>query len=78
LTGYVYVTNADSNTVSVILDDPNPANIKWVKDIDVGEYPQGVDVDVKTNTIYVGNAESRDLTVISGATHTVIKTIPLD
>jgi YVTN family beta-propeller protein len=28
--------------------------------------------------IYVGNAGSRDLTVIDGATHTVVKTIPLE
>ena len=47
-------------------------------DIAVGQHPQGVDVDVKTNMIYVGNDWSRDLTVISGATHTVVKTIPLD
>ncbi len=77
-TGYVYVTNADDDTLSVIRDDVDPANIQWVQDIAVGNYPQGVDVDVKTNTIYVGNAESRDLTVIDGATHTVVKTIPLE
>jgi uncharacterized repeat protein (TIGR01451 family) len=78
LTGYVYVTNADSDTVSILQDNADPAHIRWVKDLAVGEHPQGVDVDVKTNTIYVGNAWSRDLTVISGATHTVVKTIPLD
>jgi uncharacterized repeat protein (TIGR01451 family) len=78
LTGYVYVTNADSDTVSILRDAADPANIQWVKDVAVGEYPQGVDVDVKTNTIYVGNAESRDLSVIDGATQTVVKTIPLE
>ncbi|MGD2207454.1 MAG: hypothetical protein PVH17_11820, partial [Anaerolineae bacterium] len=78
LTGYVYVTNADNDTVSIIQDDADPANIQWIMDLAVGDYPQGVDVDVLRNYIYVGNAESRDLTVIDGATHTVDKTIPLD
>jgi uncharacterized repeat protein (TIGR01451 family) len=77
-TGYVYVTNADSDTVSIIQDDPDPAQIGWIMDLTVGEYPQGVDVDVLRNLIYVGNAGSRDLTVINGADHTVLKTIPLD
>jgi uncharacterized repeat protein (TIGR01451 family) len=78
LTNYVYVTNADNDTLSVIRDNADPAQIKWIKDIPVGEYPQGVDVDVKTNRIYVGNAESRTLTVIKGETHEWEKTIPLE
>jgi len=78
LTGYVYVTNAESDTVSIIKDDLDPAQIKWIKDITVGDQPQGVDVDVKTDQIYVGNAGSRDLTVIDGANQTVDKTIPLE
>lgn len=77
-TGYVYVTNAGSNTVSVLKDDPNPALITFVKDIAVGEYPQGVDVDVNTHYVYVANADSQDLTVIDGNSQTVVKTIPLD
>jgi serine/threonine-protein kinase len=76
-TGHVYVTNADDDTVSIILDDPIPANIQWIMDLGVGEYPQGVDVDPTRNLIYVGNAWSRDLTVIDGSDHTVEKTIPL-
>jgi DNA-binding beta-propeller fold protein YncE len=80
LTGHVYVTNADDNTVSILQDDANPANIGWIADLEVGEYPQGVDVDILRNLIYVGNAESRDLTVIQfdGLDHFVLKTIPLD
>lgn len=78
VTGYVYVTNGGSDTVSVLQDDANPLNIHWVQTIDVGEVPQGVAVDVKTNTIYVGNAGSRTLSVIDGGTHTVVKTIPLE
>jgi uncharacterized repeat protein (TIGR01451 family) len=77
LTGYVYVTNAYDDTVSILQDDADPANIRWIKDLKVGEYPQGVDVNITTNRIYVGNAESRDLTEIDGNNHTVLKTIPL-
>jgi uncharacterized repeat protein (TIGR01451 family) len=77
VTGLVYVTNAVDGTVSVIQDDLNPANIVKIKDIDVGDYPQGVDVDVYLNMIYVGNAGSRSLSVIDGTTNTVVKTIPL-
>ena len=78
LTGYVYVTNSQSDTVSIIRDHADPAQIQWIMDLPVGEKPEGVAVDPKTNTIYVGNADSRDLTVIDGATHTVVKTIPLE
>jgi YVTN family beta-propeller protein len=77
-TGYVYVTNAGSNMVSVIKDDVDPAQITLVKNVTVGEYPQGVDVDLTTNRVYVANAGSRDLTVIDGASQNVLKTIPLD
>jgi len=77
VTGLVYVTNAYDDTVSVIQDDLNPDNIQLVTVINVGEYPQGVDVDVDRNMIYVGNAESRDLSVIRGSDNTVVKTIPL-
>ena len=44
----------------------------------MGDYPQGVDVNIDTNMIYVGNSLSRDLTEIDGSDHTVNKTIPLD
>ncbi|HFD39182.1 MAG TPA: DUF11 domain-containing protein, partial [Anaerolineae bacterium] len=77
-TGYVYVTNGESDTVSIIQDAADPADIHWVMDLAVGDRPQGVAVDVPANLIYVGNADSRDLTVIDGATHTISKTIPLN
>ena len=77
-TGYVYVTNARSDTVSIIQDSADPAQIQWVMDLAVGDRPHGVAVDAKTDRVYVGNANSRDLTVIDGATLTVIKTIPLE
>ncbi len=76
--GYVYVSNGESDTVSIIQDAADPANIRRVMDLAVGDRPQGVAVDASRNLIYVGNANSRDLTVIDGATHTVSETIPLD
>ena len=72
------VTNGGSDTVSVVRDDADPANIGWVRTIDVGDVPQGVAVDVAKNMIYVGNAGDRSVSVIDGETHTVIKTIPLE
>jgi YVTN family beta-propeller protein len=77
-TGYVYVSNAGSDTLSVIQDAADPADIRWIVDIPVGEVPQGVAVDVVRNLVYVGNAGSRTLSVIDGATHSVVKTIPLE
>jgi uncharacterized repeat protein (TIGR01451 family) len=81
-TGYVYVTNADDDTVSILRDSADPAQIEFVENIAVGDEPQGVDVDTKTNAVYVGNSESRDLTVIgyddTTDTHTVEKTISLE
>lgn len=76
-TGHVYITNAESDTVSIIQDDADPDKIQWVTDLAVGSHPQGVGVDPEANLIYVGNAWSRDLTVIDGSTNTVVKTIPL-
>ncbi len=76
-TGQVFVTNAHDDTVSIIQDDADPAQIQLIKDLPVGDYPQGVAVDVKANLIYVGNANSQDLTVIDGASLTVSNTIPI-
>lgn len=78
LTGLVYVTNADDDTVSVLQDAATAGGIHWVQDIPVGDFPQGVAVDPSRNKIYVGNAWSRDLSVIDGGSATVSLTIPLD
>jgi uncharacterized repeat protein (TIGR01451 family) len=77
-TGFVYVSNADSDTVSILADDADPTNIHWVRDVAVGAMPQGIGIDVARNLIYIGNAESRDLSVIDGATNTLSNTIPLE
>jgi uncharacterized repeat protein (TIGR01451 family) len=81
-TGYVYVANTEDDTVSILQDAADPAQIQWIQSIAVGDEPQGVDVDTKTNAVYVGNSGSRDLTVIgydnTTDTHTVEKTISLE
>jgi len=53
---------------------PNPA---YGLTIPVGEGPVYVDIDRTTNTIYVVNQVSNDVTVIDGNTNTVITTIPV-
>jgi len=78
LTGRVYVTNAEDDTVSVLQDATSPSGIHYLQDITVGDFPQGVAVDPGRDQIYVGNAWSRDLSVIDGERASVILTIPLD
>jgi YVTN family beta-propeller protein len=42
----------------------------------VGHAPQGVAVDMRTNTIYVANENSNTVSVINGQTNRVVATIP--
>lgn len=71
ITNMIYVTNAASNTVSVI----NGENDKVEYTIPVGNLPYDVDVDPATNKIYVANKFSNSLSVIDGDTNAIIKTI---
>jgi len=81
-TNRIYVTNQNSNNVSVVdgatnteIDtDGNPAN--GITRIPVGSGPVGVDVNPITNRIYVGNFSwgSGSVSVIDGATNTEIDT----
>ena len=72
-TGTVYVTNEDSNTVSVIKE----ATDQVAATIPVGDGPQGVAVDAATDTVFVTNFSGDSVSVISGATNTVTATIAL-
>ena len=76
-TNRVYVTNMHSDTVSVLQDDANIANIRWLLDIPVGDEPRGVGVNPAFNRVYVGNAGSKTLSVINGVTNAVIQTLAL-
>ena len=70
----VYVSNQNSNTVSVISE----ATDKVYGTINVGAGPQGLAVDPNSGTVYVTNYAAGTVSVISQATNTVIKTINVD
>ena len=73
LTGFLYLSDATNNTVSVI----NLANNSVVAAIAVGTAPGGSVVDTATDTVYVANALDNTLSVINGSTNTVVGTIPV-
>lgn len=69
----VYITNSESNTVSVIdgvtqtvIGDP----------ITVGTQPIGIEVNPSGSTVYVANRGSNSISVINTATNSVDYTIP--
>jgi YVTN family beta-propeller protein len=69
-----YVTNRDSNTVSVIDTATNTVTAT----IPVGGGPIGVAVTSDGSKVYVANASSNSVSVIGTATNTVIATIPVN
>jgi len=68
-----YVTNAQSNTVSVI--DTTTASV--IATIPVGSSPSSVAVTPNGRFAYVTNQQSNTVSVISAATNTVIATVPV-
>jgi YVTN family beta-propeller protein len=70
-TGLVYVSNYDSNTVSVISESSDSV----VATIPVGLSPNGVAFDPVTNEVWVANESSFTLSVISTTSNTVINTV---
>lgn len=77
--GYVFITNAGNNTVVILQDNANAANIAYVDTISaVGTTPQGIAVNPVSGKFYVGNTGSNNVTVFNATapfTHT--QTIPL-
>ena len=71
VTNMIYITNAASNTVSVI----NGVNDKIEHTIAVGLLPYDVDVDPATNKIYITNKNSNNISVLDGDTNSIIGTI---
>ena len=70
----IYVANYHDDTVSVI----DSVTHEIVATIAVSDGPQSIAVNTSTNRIYVGNGlPPTSLSVISGATLTVIDTMPL-
>ncbi|HUB38050.1 MAG TPA: putative Ig domain-containing protein [Streptosporangiaceae bacterium] len=70
-TGMVYITNAGSNSVSVI----DGATGAVTATIPVGSEPAGIAVDNDTDMIYVANHGAPTVSVIDGATNTVTATL---
>jgi YVTN family beta-propeller protein len=70
---FAYVTNAGSDTFSVIDIDRNVV----ATTIQVGSSPQGVAFNKAGTRVYVANAGSNSVSVIDGANNSVIATIPV-
>lgn len=54
-----------------------PLPVPIGSDIADGSYPDGIAANGTTNMIYVANANSRTVSVISGATNLVTATVPV-
>ena len=72
-TNTLYVTNQEDGTVSVINDATCNAVVRTgcgarVAHIVVGDFPNGIAVDERTDTVYVANAGSNTVSIIDGAT----------
>jgi len=68
---FAYVTNVDSNTVSVIDSATNTV----VATVPVGLYPTSIAVTPDGQFAYVANENSDSVTVIATATNTVVDTV---
>jgi YVTN family beta-propeller protein len=70
-TNLIYVSNLNSNNVSVIDGATNAV----VATIPVGVGPESIDVNSTTNTVYVANSVGASVSVIDGSTNAVVATI---
>ena len=70
---HAFITVSGENKVSVI----NTVSQQVVKEIPVGEFPEGVTVDPKRKKVYVTNFNSNSVSVIDQATGVVDITIPV-
>ncbi len=68
---FAYVTNYDSNTVSVI----DTSNDTVIATINAGNYPDAVSVNSAGTKVYVANRNSGIISVIDTATNTVTATV---
>jgi YVTN family beta-propeller protein len=57
---------------AVFVDD---SNMQWLATIPVGSVPIGVAVNATSNKIYVANSRSNNISVIDGASNTVVATV---
>jgi YVTN family beta-propeller protein len=72
LTDTLYVTYPGVSTGAVSLYD---SNLQAIASIPVGSVPVGVAVDATSNKIYVANSRSNNISVIDGASNTVVATV---
>jgi YVTN family beta-propeller protein len=72
-TNFIYVSNLNSNNVSVI----DGATNSVVATVPVGTAPEVLDVNTTTDMVYVANLESNNVSVIDGSSNAVVATIPL-
>ncbi|MDW5551992.1 PKD domain-containing protein [Methanosarcina sp.] len=68
---FAYITNSESNSVSVIDATTN----KVTTTIPVGSNPIGVTINPNGTKVYVVNARSSDISVIDTATNSVVATV---
>ena len=71
LTDTIYVTYPGV-AGAVFVDD---SNMQWLATIPVGSVPIGVAVNATSNKIYVANSRSNNISVIDGASNTVVATV---
>jgi YVTN family beta-propeller protein len=85
-TGYMYVANAYSDSISAIPGGGENVTINRNANTDeeieqqsihVRDKPESVAVNPNTNMIYVANSDSDTVSVIDGSAHTVVRTIPV-
>ena len=70
---FAYITNADSDNVSVLDISTNTV----ITTIPVGSSPRGVAVSPAGTRVYITNYVSNDVSVIDTASNTVVATIPM-
>jgi YVTN family beta-propeller protein len=70
-TNLIYITNSDSDSVSVI----DAGNFHKKKSIRVGKNPDAIAVDPSINYIYVANLDSDSISIIDGTQNKEIRSI---
>ncbi|MEW6089007.1 MAG: fibronectin type III domain-containing protein [bacterium] len=75
-TNRVYITNYNSNTVTVIDSDTSSISFNQaIGTISVGNNPYDIAVNVNTNIIYVTNTSDNTVSIIDGSSNLVIAAI---
>jgi len=72
-TQLLYVANYEADSLSV----ENPYSAELILTLKVGHQPTEVTVDSDANLIYVANSGDNTVSVIDGATNSIVDTIPL-